>query len=114
MTELQIKTNDRNEKYLEYKGIVFPYSDEQEWQYGAYDAFDMNPAALSGPTQRVDRFRVGEFEEKIVSDRDNLASNFRFYAKDIDETHITVVMKYDLARGGEQEFELGTVEMENR
>lgn len=62
----------------------------------------------------MDHFRVGEFEAKIVSDRDNLAHNFRFYAKDIDETHITVVMKYDLARGGEQEIKLGTAEMENR
>ena len=114
MTTLEKKTNDRNEEYLEYKGMVFSYSHEQEWQYGAYDAFDMNPAALSGPTQRVDRFQVGEFEAKIVSDRDNLASNFRFYAEDIDETHITIVMKYDLARGGEQELKLGTAEKENK
>lgn len=110
MTELQRKTNDRDEEYLEYKGVVFPYSHDQEWQYGAYDAFDMNPAALSGPTQRVDHFHVGEFETKIVSDRDNLASDFKFYAEDIDETHATIVMKYYLARGGVQELKLGVVE----
>ena len=111
MTELQKKTNDRNEEYLEYKGVVFPYSHEQEWQYGEYDAFDMNPAALSGPTQCVDRFQIGEFEAKIVSDRDNLASHFRFYANDIDETHVAIVMKCYRTRGGEGELELGTVEI---
>lgn len=110
MTELQRKTNDSNEEYLEYKGIVFSYSHAQEWQYGAYDAFDMNPAALSGPTQRVDHFHVGEFEAKIVSDRDNLASDFKFYAEDIDETQATIVMKYYLAHGGLQELKLGVVE----
>lgn len=110
MTELEMKTNAKNEAYMEYQGIVFPYSYVEQSQYGAYDAFDMNPAALSGPTQRVHIFRIGEFETKIVSDSDNLAHDFKVYAKDIDATHFEIILTYSLMRGGPQEVKMGIVE----
>lgn len=35
MTELEKKINDKNEAYMEYQGIVFPYTHEERMQYGA-------------------------------------------------------------------------------
>lgn len=58
----------------------------------------------------MDCFHVGEFETKIVNDRDNLSSDFQFYAEEIDATHVIIVMKYYLAHGGVQELKLGVVE----
>ena len=110
MTELEKKINDKNEAYMEYQGIVFPYTYEERMQYGAYDAFDMNPAALAGPTQRVHCFRIGKFETKIVSDSDNLAHDFKVYAKDIDETHFEIILTYSLMRSGQQEVKMGIME----
>ena len=110
MTELEEKINDKNEAYMEYKGNDFPYSYEEQMQYGAYDAFDMNPAALAGPTQRVHCFRIGKFETKIVSDSDNLAHDFKVYAKDIDETHFEIILTYSLMRSGQQEVKMGIME----
>ena len=70
----------------------------------------MNPAARSGkPTQTVDSFRVGDFKTEIVSDSDNPAYNFTFWAKDIDEKNFQIVMTYCTQRSGNQECVVGDI-----
>lgn len=107
MQTLEIKTNENGE-YIEYKGVVLPLEHTGQKQYGKYDFFDMKPSA---PSEYKDVFKVGDFTQEIVSDSDNLAHNFEFCAKDIDETHFEIVMTYYLSRGGNQECVIGEVSL---
>lgn len=109
MQKLEIKSNETG-NYIEYKGVVLPFERTMLRQGGAYDAFDMNPAARSGGfTQYVHSFRVGNFTQAIACDSDNPAGNFDFWAKDIDDRHFEIVMTYYLSRGGDQECVIGKV-----
>lgn len=109
MQKLEVKSNE-NGKYIEYKGVVLAFEHTVSYQNGEYDFFDMNPAARSGkPTQTLDSFRVGDFKTEIVSDSDNTAYNFTFWAKDIDEKNFQIVMTYCTQRSGNQECVVGDI-----
>ncbi|MDD5872468.1 MAG: hypothetical protein PUD90_03310 [Clostridia bacterium] len=43
-------------------------------------------------------------KNEIVSDSDNLAHSFEFYADDSDDKNLKIVMKYYLPRGGVHEI----------
>lgn len=109
MQKLEVKSNE-NGKYIEYKGVVLSFEHIVSYQNGEYDSFDLSPAARSGgATQSVDSFRIGDFKKEIISDSDNLADNFTFWAKDIDEKNFQIVMNYYMRRGGNQECVIGDI-----
>lgn len=104
MTKLEIKVNDKKESYIEWQGKKLAYSHEETWMNDVADIFDMNPAARAGYAKRVDSFVIGNFKNEIVSDSDNLAHSFEFYADDSDDKNLKIVMKYYLPRGGVHEI----------
>lgn len=106
MTQLEVKSNESGQ-YLEYKGVKLLYLHTVKEQYGEYDFFDMNPAALKGYTQKVDMFQIGEFNEKIVSDHDNIGCGFTFFAEDIDENSFKIIIKFHYQRTGSWDYEIG-------
>ena len=67
MTKLIILKNIEG-NYVEYKGKVLKFEHIVEEGYGEYDFFDMNPAALNGPTTVYHTFKIGDFETKYVHD----------------------------------------------
>ena len=81
MTKLEITVNKNKEAYLEYKGKKLEYVHDEAWRNDAEDIFDMNPASRAGFAKRVDSFVIGGLKEEIVTDSDNLAHSFEFYAE---------------------------------
>lgn len=109
MTKLEITVNENKEAYLEYQGKRLEYVHDEAWRNDAEDIFDMNPASRAGFAKRVDSFVIGGLKEEIVSDSDNLAHSFEFYAEDIDDESFKIIMKYYLPRGGRHEVEVGYI-----
>lgn len=108
MQQLDVKA-DGNKTYIEYKGVVLQVQHSRKQQHGAYDFLDMNPRALSGGSEMADDFEIGDFRLRVISDTDNEAYRFEYWARDIDETHFEVVLIYYLSRGGEQQRIVGRV-----
>lgn len=76
---------------------------------GADDFFDMNQRALSGASEMADDFEIGEFKFQVISDTDNEAYCFEYWANDMDEAHFEIVLTYWLNRGGKQGRVVGEV-----
>lgn len=95
--------------YIEHKGIVLQVQHLRKQQHGSYDFLDMNPSALSGGSEMADDFEIGDFKFQVISDTDNEASHFEYWARDVDEAHFEIVLTYYLSRGGAQERVVGEI-----
>lgn len=115
MTELEIKTNERKQSYLEYRGKKLTYMHNEEWMNDLYDIFDMRPQARAGFAKHVDVFTIDCYNMRIVSDSDNLAKNFKFFAEeDDDDKSFKIIMQYEwMSRGGRSIVEVCKIDVFN-